>query len=68
MHVYEMSLEEAESTVRSMAAERGVKSDAIISEYLKYREADTNACKHFWPNQNSACSKIVFTLEQLRES
>lgn len=65
MFVYEMNLEEAEKTVRAMADERYVKPNVIVAEYLKYRDAKTNACKHFWPNQNSACFKMVSILDQL---
>lgn len=65
MHIYEVSLEEAQKTVKQMAEERGVRGHVIIAEYLKYRESDTLACKHMWPNQNSACYKIVEELQKL---
>ena len=61
MFVYEMSLEEAKKTVAKMADERLVVPSVILSEYLKFRDAETNACKHFWPNQNSACYKLLNT-------
>lgn len=65
MFVYEMDLAEAQKTVKAMADERGVRGNTIIAEYLKYRDANTLACTHFWPNQNSACYKIVNELESL---
>ena len=68
MFVHEMDLAEAQRTVNAMAEERGVRGHVIIQEYLKYREADTLACLHFWPNQNSACYKIVTELEKLDEA
>lgn len=63
-----MELQTAEKIVRAMAAERGVRSHVIITEYLKYRDSKTNLCNHFWPDQNSACFKMVSVLDQLRES
>lgn len=65
MFIYEMDLQEAQATVKAMADERGVRGNAIIAEYLKYRDFETKACTHFWPNQNSACYKIVNELDQL---
>lgn len=63
-----MELQTAEKIIREMAAERDVRPHVIITEYLKYRDVKTNACNHFWPDQNSACFKMVSILEQLRES
>lgn len=65
MFVYEMSIDEAQRTVKAMADERGVRGHAIIAEYLKYRDGKTLAASHFWPNQNSACYKIVNELDKL---
>lgn len=63
-----MELQIAEKIVRAMASERGVRPHVIITEYLKHRDVKTNACNHFWPDQNSACFKMVSILEQLRAS
>ena len=68
MFVHEMDLAEAQRIVSAMAEERGTRGHVIIQEYLKYRQADTLACAHFWPNQNSACYKIVTELDKLDEA
>lgn len=65
MFVHEMNLDQAQRTVSAMAEERGTRGHVIIQEYLRYRDADTLACAHFWPDQNSACYKIVTELEKL---
>jgi hypothetical protein len=61
-----MELVKAEKIVRDMAEQRGVRPHVIITEYLKYRDAITNACAHFWPDQNDACFKMTTVLEELR--
>ena len=63
--IYEMDLQEAQTIVKQLADERGVKGSVIISEYLKYRDGKTLVASHFWPNQNSACFKIVSELDRL---
>ena len=63
-----MELHIAEKIVRAMASERSVRPHVIITEYLKHRDVKTNECSHFWPDQNSACFKMVSILEQLRVS
>lgn len=63
--IYDMDLAEAQTTVKQMANERGVKGSVIIDEYLKYRDDKTLVASHFWPNQNSACFKIVSELDRL---
>lgn len=65
MHVYEMDLGQAQTIVNSLAQERGVRGHVIIAEYLKFRNPKTMACNHLWPNQNSACYKIVTELAKL---
>lgn len=63
--VYDMDISQAQKIVKSMADERGVRGKAIIAEYLKYRDPKTNVASHFWPDQNSACFKIVTELDKL---
>lgn len=65
MDVYEMDLGQAQTIVNSLAQERGVRGNVIIAEYLKFRNPETMACDHFWPNQNSACYTIVTELAKL---
>ena len=65
MHVYEIDLNQAQEIVNEMAKERGVRGHVIIAEYLKFRDPETKACNHFWPNQNSACYKIHEELSKL---